>query len=101
MEQESSDDFPGEIVIRGITASGRVFRPSDWTERLAGLFSRMGHDNRMCYSPCVQPISRDGVRCVVVSKALEVVDAHAYKFLLDFARDNELEISDGRTVLRK
>lgn len=101
MDQAASDEFPGEIVIRGVTPSGRVFRPSDWAERLAGLFSRMGHDNRMCYSPCVQPVSRDGVRCVVVSKALEAVDAHAYKFLLDFARDNELDIRAGRAVLRK
>jgi hypothetical protein len=98
---EGGDDFLGEIVIRGVTLSGRTFRPSDWAERLAGIFSRMGHDHRMCYSPCVQPTSREGARCIVVNKALEIQDPRAYRFLLDFARDNELEVTEGRAQLRK
>lgn len=101
MSDAENEEFLGEIVIRGVTKSGRAFRPSDWAERLAGIFSRMGHDNRMCYSPCVQPVSRQGVRCIVLNKALEIQDPRALKFLLDFARDNELEVTEGREALRK
>ena len=28
-----------EIFILGLTHAGRVFRPSDWAERLAGVMS--------------------------------------------------------------
>lgn len=86
----------GEIVIRGVTRTGRTFRPSDWAERLAGLYSDILCDRRVCYSPCVQPVSRDGVRCVVVNLGLERIDPKAYQFLMDFARDNDLQIVDGR-----
>ncbi len=87
---------PVEIVIRGITKAGKKFRPSDWAERLAALLSSMGTDHRMRYSPLVQPLSRAGVRCVVIQRALEQEDPQLFRFLLDFARDNDLEVLDGR-----
>jgi len=36
----------------------------------------------------------DGVRCVVVSPALAQIEPRAYRFLLDFAKDNELVVID-------
>lgn len=36
----------------------------------------------------------DGVRCVVVEPSLAEVEPRAYRFLLDFARDNELIVID-------
>ena len=30
---------PRQFVIQGITVAGRTFRPSDWSERLAGAMS--------------------------------------------------------------
>ncbi|MCS6785608.1 MAG: DUF3579 domain-containing protein [Thiobacillaceae bacterium] len=89
-----------ELVIRGITRQGRPFRPSDWAERLSGLFASHGADNRTRYSPYVYPIRRGGVACVVVSKALQVQEPMVYKFLLDFARDNDLEVVEGRRSAR-
>lgn len=89
-----------EIVILGVTRAGKTFRPSDWAERLAGIYSRFGPDNRMNYSPMVQPVLRDGVRCVVLRRSLEQVDPETFLFLMRFAQDNNLEITEGRRMLR-
>lgn len=86
------------IVIQGLTASGRPFRPSDWAERLSGVFSVLGVDHRLNYSPYVTPTAIDGVRCVVVDKQLEALDPRAYRFLLGFARDNELHVIESSCV---
>jgi hypothetical protein len=85
-----------EFVIAGITLDGKPFRPSDWAERLCGVMSAFGADNRMAYSPFVHPITADGVRCVVVDQRLETVEPMAYRFLLNFAKDNELQVRNGR-----
>lgn len=89
-----------EIVILGVTRAGKTFRPSDWAERLAGIYSKFGPDNRMNYSILVQPVLRDGMRCVVIRRALEQVDPQTFLFLMHFAQDNNLEIAEGRRVPR-
>lgn len=89
-----------EYVIRGETRAGRKFRPSDWAERLCSLFATMGPNNRMSYSPHIFPTNREGLVCVVVNKAMEAQDPMAFKFMLDFARDNDLVVVDGRRVPR-
>lgn len=89
-----------EFVIVGLTRDGRPFRPSDWAERLCGVMSQFGADGRMRYSPYVQPITSNGVRCVVVDEGLREIEPLAYNFLVGFARDNELQVRSGRTVPR-
>lgn len=84
-----------EIVIQGLTKAGRTFRPSDWAERLSGVLSTFGEDNRMAYSPYVRPVTTNGVKGVWVDKKLREVDPRAYNFLLAFARDNDLQVKDG------
>ena len=37
-----------------------------------------------------------GIRCVVVDLRLEGIDPDAFRFLLGFARDNELKLRPGR-----
>ena len=90
------DQVVVEFVIQGLTADGKPFRPSDWAERLCGVMSAFGGDHRMQYSPFVHPITANGVRCVVVDLRLEQVEPMAYRFLLAFAKDNELQVRDGR-----
>jgi hypothetical protein len=87
---------PVEVEIEGTTLEGKPFRPSDWAERLCGVMSAFGGDHRMQYSPFVHPITANGVRCVVVDKRLEDIEPMAYRFLLSFAKDNELRVRDGR-----
>ncbi|MFN3593345.1 MAG: DUF3579 domain-containing protein [Thiobacillaceae bacterium] len=89
-----------EYVIRGETQQGRKFRPSDWAERLCGLFATTGPDLRTCYSPHVFPVNREGMVCVVVSKRLQTEDPMVFKFLMDFARDNDLQVVAGRRTPR-
>jgi len=89
-----------EFVIQGLTQDGKPFRPSDWAERLCGVMSAFGGDHRMQYSPFVHPITANGIRCVVVDLRLEQVEPMAYRFLLSFAKDNELQVRDGRIAER-
>ncbi len=89
-----------DYIICGVTNAGRKFRPSDWAERLCSLFATTGPDNRTRYSPHVYPISRDGLACVVVNKAMQASDPMAFKFLLDFARDNDLKVVEGSNPSR-
>lgn len=93
---EQTDEF----IIRGVTLGGRPFRPSDWAERLCGVMSAFGGDGRMQYSPYVHPITSAGVKCVVVVSRLRDVEPMAYNFLMNFAKDNELEVRPGRGVKR-
>ena len=89
-----------ELVIQGVTQDGQTFRPSDWAERLCGVMAAFGGDHRMQYSPYVHPVTSAGVRCVVVDRRLEELEPMAYRFLLSFAKDNELKTRDGRVAER-
>jgi hypothetical protein len=89
-----------EFVIQGVTLDGKPFRPSDWAERLCGVMSAFGGDHRMQYSPYVHPVTAAGVRCVVVDIRLEEIEPMAYRFLLGFAKENELKTRDGRVADR-
>jgi len=100
MAEGSSGNEVVEFVIQGITRDGKPFRPSDWAERLCGVMAAFGGDHRMQYSPFVHPITVDGVRCVVVDVRLEEIEPMAYRFLINFAKDNELRVRDGRVAER-
>jgi uncharacterized protein DUF3579 len=97
---EIAADVVVEFVIQGVTLDGKPFRPSDWAERLCGVMSAFGGDHRMQYSPYVHPVTAAGVRCVVVDIRLEEIEPMAYRFLLGFAKENELKTRDGRVAGR-
>lgn len=83
------------FMIRGLTTDGRPFRPSDWAERLCGVMSAFGSDGRMQYSPYVYPVTEAGLKCVVINVRLGEIEPMAYNFLVNFARDNELQVAPG------
>jgi hypothetical protein len=102
-QRETAGEPPAssaEFVIVGTTLEGKPFRPGDWAERLCGVMSAFGGDHRMKYSPFVHPITWAGMRCVVVDRRLESIEPMAYRFLVNFARDNELRVRDGRVEER-
>src|SRR4051794_25408197 len=99
-EAQEQEGVVVEFVIQGITGDGKPFRPSDWAERLCGVMSALGGDHRMQYSPYVHPVTSNGVRCVVVDVRLEELEPMAYRFLLSFAKDNDLKVRDGRVAER-
>ncbi len=87
------------VLILGITAAGKTFRPSDWAERLAGVMSEFhpssrGAGRRIGYSPWCVPTTRDGTKCVVVSRKLKDYQPMAWDFVMNFARDNDLRVVD-------
>jgi len=97
MEPATASNMPApEIVILGMTEAGRAFRPSDWAERLCGMMSVFSEDRHLSYSPYLKPVVAEGMNCVVVDCRLESIDPAAFKFLLEFARDNELRTRPGR-----
>ncbi|MCD6077185.1 MAG: hypothetical protein K0R89_1123 [Ramlibacter sp.] len=92
---------PSEVFIQGVTRDGRTFRPSDWAERLAGVMSsfRPGGaqpGSHLSYSPWCIPTMIDGVTCVIVNRALRDHEPMAWDFVINFAKDNELKVSEGR-----
>ncbi len=89
-----------EIVIQGVTYTGDRFRPSDWADRLCGMMSVFGEDRQLSYSPYLKPVVIADTPCVVVDRKLEALDSAAYKFLMSFARDNELKLRPGRMEIR-
>lgn len=90
-----------EFFILGLTSAGRQFRPSDWTERLCGAMSCFrpegsgGRNAHLKYSPYVRPIVLNGVKSVVVDESLRQIEPLAYHFVMDFARDNDLQVVDA------
>jgi hypothetical protein len=92
-----------EVVILGLTKAGVTFRPSDWAERLAGVMSsfRPGGvqpSSHLSYSPWCVPTVIDGVRAVVVNRQLREAEPMAWDFVLNFAKDNDLQLADSAAM---
>ena len=86
-----------QFLIKGITQSGKVFRPSDWAERLCGVMSAFRpqgqasrHAGHLQYSPYVVPVMVGNLKCVLVDERLEGIEPMAMEFVVSFARDNAL-----------
>jgi len=92
---------PREFFIQGLTRDGRSFRPSDWAERLASAMSCFrpeggagGIGAFIGYSPYCVPTVVGGVKCVIVNEALRGIEPMAWDFVMNFARDNELQLGE-------
>jgi hypothetical protein len=95
-----ASDNHKEFFIQGLTHEGQTFRPSDWAERLAGVMSpfRPGGaqpGSHLSYSPWCVPTDIGGVRGVIVNSQLRELDVMAWDFVINFARDNRLRVTDG------
>ncbi|MCV2352070.1 DUF3579 domain-containing protein [Paucibacter sp. Y2R2-4] len=91
-----------EVFIQGVTLAGRTFRPSDWAERLAGAMScfrpggaRGGIGAYIGYSPLCVPRVINGIKCVIVNEELKKLEPMAWDFVMNFARDNELQVAEA------
>jgi len=92
---------PRRFAIQGVTKDGRLFRPSDWAERLAGAMASFRPEGSaggigafIGYSPYCLPRLVDGVRSVIVDEALRGIEPMAWDFVTGFARDNDLVTRD-------
>ena len=86
------------FFIVGLTREGTKFRPSDWAERLCGLLSVMDDQKKMKYSRYVSPMHHNGEKVVFVDGRLYDSEPMAYRFLLNFAKDNELQRVEGNRI---
>ena len=92
-----------EVFIQGVTSDGRPFRPSDWAERLAGVMSSFrpggaAPGSHLSYSPWCVPTSIAGTKCVIVNTDLREHNVMAWDFVMNFARDNGLQIVEACRV---
>ena len=89
-----------EYFIQGVTEEGKKFRPSDWAERLCGVLSSFvpgvrGPNAQLKYSHYVRPMVVGDVKCVVVDEKLKQIEPMAFDFVMNFARDNDLLVTQG------
>lgn len=92
-----------QLFIQGLTSTGRVFRPSDWAERLAGVMAQFRPGgarpgSHLSYSPWCIPKVINGVKCVVVHRDLEGAEPMAWSFVMGFASDNDLQVVEACLV---
>ena len=89
-----------EFLIQGVTSDGRAFRPSDWADRLAGVMSQFRPGgaqpgSHLSYSPWCVPTVINGVKCVIVHPDLRQAEPMAWDFVMGFARDNDLQVTQA------
>lgn len=100
MSSPMSENPPHVYFVQGITSSGHRFRPSDWSERLAGVMSSFGpgasgRNARLKYSLYVRPMLLGDIKCVVVDQRLRDTEPMAFDFVMNFAKDNDLQVSEA------
>jgi hypothetical protein len=100
VDTNNSPSTVSEFFILGLTSDGKQFRPSDWSERLSGamsIFDQPGgrRNAHLRYSQYVRPVLLNGVRSVVVNSAIREIEPLAYHFVLNFAKDNDLQVVDA------
>lgn len=92
-----------EVFIQGITHQGKTFRPSDWADRLCGVMSQFRPGgpqpgSHLTFSPWCVPTAVGGIRCVVVNAELRDAEPMAWDFVLNFAKDNDLQTVEACVI---
>ena len=82
-----------EIIIEGQSVSGKKFRPSDWVDRLCGVLANF-EQHKVFYSPFLRPMMFKNMQCVAVKRQLEELFHDVFIYLMQFARDNQLVVTD-------
>ncbi|MDC8757409.1 DUF3579 domain-containing protein [Janthinobacterium fluminis] len=92
-------ELASEFFILGVTSDGKQFRPSDWAERLCGVMScfnpEAGPNAHLQFSPYVRPTIVNGMKSVVVNAKLKQLEPMAFHFVVEFAKDNDLQVVDA------
>ncbi len=89
-----------QVFIQGVTQDGKPFRPSDWAERLCGVMSQFRPGgvvpgSHLSYSEWCLPTNLGDIKCVVVHHDLKEAEVMAWDFVLNFARDNGLQVVEA------
>jgi hypothetical protein len=92
-----------ELFIQGITHDGKVFRPTDWAERLAGVMSQFRPGgpqpgSHLSYSPWCLPTNLGDIKCVIVNRDIRALEPMAWDFVMNFAKDNNLVMMEATSL---
>lgn len=87
----TKDTKESKILIEGVTEEGQTFRPGDWAERMSGNLSTF-RNHRMVYSPLLQPVVRNGQKCMLIDPELKKSNPALYDAIMEFAKSNKLKI---------
>lgn len=82
-----------EIIIEGQSVNGHKFRPSDWVDRLCGVLANF-EQHKVFYSPFLRPMMFKNMQCVAVKRQLEELFPDVFIYIMQFARDNQLVVTD-------
>ncbi len=89
---EDKTKMSKKIIIEGVTAQGKTFRPRDWAERMSGSLASF-KNSRIYYSPLLQPsVHSKGYHCVLLDPKLKESSPQLYQSIMDFAKANNLRI---------
>ncbi|MCI0504978.1 MAG: DUF3579 domain-containing protein [Gammaproteobacteria bacterium] len=91
---ELASEAVKRIIIEGITENGRQFRPSDWAERMSGALSTFGRDHRIQYSPLLQPLTVNGIKCVSVDPHLKDTYPEMFAYIMRWVDMNRLKVTE-------
>ena len=92
-QSEGEVCFLDEIIIEGITIEGEIFRPSDWVDRLCGMLA-VFDNQKVYYSNYLRPMIIKNMNCVAIKKELEIKRPGVFNFIMQFAADNRLKVSE-------
>jgi hypothetical protein len=115
VQQDQDDLTPPKSTPRAIASAqsidqrqigaglARLVGVGGWrAERLAGAMSsfrpggmRGGIGAHLGYSPLCVPRVINGISCVIVSEQLRDIEPMAWDFVMSFARDNQLQVTDA------
>lgn len=100
MVTSSSSPSSKQVFIQGVTKDGKTFRPSDWAERLCGVMSQFRPGgavpgSHLSYSEWCLPTNLGDVKCVVVHHDLRDNEVMAWDFVMNFAKDNNLQVIEA------
>ena len=94
MLRMSTTEAVKKIVIEGITQSGGKFRPSDWAERMSGALSTFGRDQRIQYSPMMQPMTLNGIKCICIDPNMKNVYPEMFAYIMQWVDNNHLKVTE-------
>lgn len=89
-------DCSEHYLIKGLTDHRKIFRPSDWAERLMDVIVLFVGDRRpglhAASTRLAMPVVDAGVKCLIVSGELRRACPEAFDFIIRFAEDNDLPV---------
>lgn len=82
------------IIVESYRQDGKVFRPSDWIERICSTLAEFGSDHRLHYMEGVSPRVVNGERCLVMAKTVSESHPEVYRYVMDFVISNNLRVRE-------